>query len=320
MTEVMDYSKLRLQFSDDFKEVGSLDPDKWAKLEHADLDLWTGNEGLPDGGRREWQEGYHMNIGSTGEGPAQQVDVRCEGGCAIVRATTTMPPGPLVMAYGGFYTRERQFNQGLSGTNIFEATLVDYTPGGEYLNKWPTGHCFPRDVEDPAYGRYLMGWGLTIASIPGAIGKEDKAKDRVVQFHFDWLSEWGLGAFITRTLLPDDLEKYPELNPETNTHEGMPQPYIGMPSLVLRLRMHPTGKADNPVAHRCGLGLTNNGNTVFWTLDGQVMDSADITGFFQSAPEGVEDGAYASIFMGGSHQSNVWKVADAKIYVSKASQ
>ena len=87
--------------------------------------------------------------------------------------------------------------------------------------------------------------------------------------------------------------------------------------LILAYQWSRTWGQPHPLGHRYGLCLTDNGNAVSWTLDGEVMDIVDITGFFQSSPEAMQDGAYASICMAGSYQSNVWKHSDARIYVSR---
>jgi hypothetical protein len=48
-------------------------------------------------------------------------------------------------------------------------------------------------------------------------------------------------------------------------------------------------------------------------MDGKVMDTVDISGFFSSSPGRVADGAYAVISGGSSFQQNVWSVADLRI-------
>ena len=313
MTKLFDYNELELQFSDDFKEVGPLDLTKWAKLEHADLDVWA--EDPAESRRQAWQEGLPMNIERTG---AHQVEIQSEGGYASVKTTTTMPAGPAVMAYGGFVTRDKHFGPGLSGTNILEISLSDYVPDGEFLNKWLTYYGNPGDVEDPVGGPYEMGWGLTIGSFRGFVtGREDRVRDRAVQLHFDGWSKYGWSTTLCRTAVPGDEEKYPEFDHKTEMYATKPTPFIAQPCLVLVAGLDFKAEGSSPFGHRYGLGLTDNGNTVFWTLDGRVMDSADITGFFQSSPEAVKDGAYASVCMGGSYQSNVWRYSNARIYVSK---
>jgi len=72
---------------------------------------------------------------------------------------------------------------------------------------------------------------------------------------------------------------------------------------------------DSPLRHRYGLYLTDDGNTLYLTLDGKVMDTVDITGHFSSRPEVIKDGAYVTIAAAGSYQTNVWKVDDVGIYL-----
>lgn len=316
---MIDLSTLVLQFSDGFKASApdGFDWAKWAKLEHNDLDIWPSDEESATGYKwQEWQKATLPKV--RAKRAIRRAEVRAEGGYAVVKATTTMPAGPAVFAYGGIYTRNRQFNPGLSGTNIFEVTLVDYTPGGEYLNRWLTLDGYPRDDEDPISGRYLTGWALTVGSFPGfVLGKEDENKDRAVQMHFDWYSKFGLAVSVTRTIVPGDEKNYHELDPKTDNVQDLRAPFIARPCLTVALRRHPTVKGDNPLGHRYALCLTDDGNTVSWMLDGKVMDSADISGYFQSSPQAVQNGAYASISMGGSYQSNVWKHSDARIYVNK---
>ena len=67
---------------------------------------------------------------------------------------------------------------------------------------------------------------------------------------------------------------------------------------------------------RWGLYLTDDANTVYWTLDGQVMDSADITGYFSSSPDPVGEEAFLSVIGVGGFERNTWKMDDLEIYVS----
>lgn len=247
-------------------------------------------------------------------------DIKAEDGYAIIRAITTQSPGPGVMAFGGFATREKRFNPELRGTNGLESSLVDYIHEGEFLNKWLDMYGRPSQVEDPTVGRYIMGWSLTIANYYGQIGCEkDNEKDRGVQVHLDWMSKRGLHIALVRNIVPGDFEKYPEWDPEKQTVDEIIEqgPFIARPCVALAVRRYPRGRGDNPVGHRYGLYLTDNGNTLYWTLDGNVMDTVDITGHFSSSPESVRDGAYVTIAAGGSYQNNVWKVDDVEIYISK---
>ena len=69
------------------------------------------------------------------------------------------------------------------------------------------------------------------------------------------------------------------------------------------------------VMTRVGLYLTDDGNTIYWTLDGEVMDRVDITSFFSSSPESVKDGAHVTI-SGAGYQPHMWKIDDVVIYAS----
>ena len=312
MTKLIDYSELNLRFSDDFKEVGPVDPTRWTKLEHADLDVWA--EDPAESRRQAWQKGLLMNTERLG---GHQVEVLSAGGCASIRATTTMSAGPAVMAYGGFVTQDKHFGPGLPGTNMLEITLSDYQPEGEYLNRWLSYYGTPGDVEDPVGGRYEMGWGLAIGSFRGFItGREDSVRDRAVQLHFDGWSKYGWCTILCRNIVPGDEAKYPGFDPKTEMYATKPKPYIAQPCVILAAGLDLKAEGGSPFGHRYGLGLTDDGNTVFWTLNGQLMDSADITGFFGSAPVATKDGAYASVCMGGSYQNNVWQYSQARIYVT----
>tara|TARA_Y100000588_G_scaffold388180_1_gene487797 strand:+ start:486 stop:1445 length:960 start_codon:yes stop_codon:yes gene_type:complete len=311
VTHPIDYSELELQFSDDFKEVGPVDRTRWAKLEHADLDVWT--EDPAESRRQGWQEGLLMNAERSG---MHQVEVLSEGGCASVEATTTRPAGPAVMAYGGLVTKDKQFAPGLQGTSLLEIVLSDYVSDGEYLNKWLTYYGNPGDVEDPVGGRYEMGWGLAIGSFGGFMtGREEGVKDRAVQLHFDGWSKYGWTSILCRNIVPGDEAKYPGFDSKTETYVAKPKPFIAQPCVILASGLDLKAGRSGSFGHRYGLGLSDNANTVFWTLNGQVMDRVDITGFFGSEPAAMKDGAYASICMGGSYQRNVWRYSEARIYV-----
>ena len=69
-------------------------------------------------------------------------------------------------------------------------------------------------------------------------------------------------------------------------------------------------------SRRYGLYLTNDANTVYWTLDDQVMDEVDISGYFSSSHESVRDGACLSIAGVASFQQNRWRMDDLEIRAS----
>ena len=88
-------------------------------------------------------------------------------------------------------------------------------------------------------------------------------------------------------------------------------PSITIPgnSVSLAIRHDPLG--DNTGwGHRYGLLLIDDGNTLSWLMDGKIMDTVDISGFFSSSPDCITDGAFATIVGGASYQHNVWSVSD----------
>ena len=148
-----------------------------------------------------------------------------------------------------------------------------------------------------------------------AAGKR-RSKRRGVQIHFDWMRKWGLVYYLCRSILPEDYGKYPEWDVRLDSLEeliGKGQ-YVGGACFVLAAR-HSPGQAENPLGRRYGLYLTDDGNTVSWTLDGTVMDTVDISGYFTSNPEFLKDGAYVSL-SGAGYQPHIWTFDDVEIYAS----
>jgi hypothetical protein len=147
-----------------------------------------------------------------------------------------------------------------------------------------------------------------------ASGKRRSGR-RAVQIHFDWMSKWGLVYYLCRSILPEDYGKYPGWDLRLDSLEefiGKGQ-YVGGAVFVLAAR-HSSGQEVNPLGRRYGLYLTDDGNTVSWTLDGKVMDTVDISGYFTADPEVMRDGAYVSI-SGAGYQPHIWTIEDVKIYV-----
>ena len=265
-------------------------------------------------------------LNSFSEAPIDR-KVSFDNGTARMQADTSAPEGPGVMAYNTIATRNRVFTPHLAGTNLFEITLKDYIHEGPFLNKYLTADGASSDHEDPVKGNYLMGFCLAIGTFQGFVGDEpvsrrkapEETTDRVVQIHFDWYSRAGLWYCLNRSVIAGDKEKIRIWGTEQdkeNLRKMKPTvvPNITIPgnSVTLAHRYNPAG--DNiSWGHRYGLLLTDDGNTLSWLLDGKLMDTIDISGFFSSSPGCVTDGAYATILGGASYQHNVWSVADLRI-------
>lgn len=242
-----------------------------------------------------------------------------------MEAQTSSPAGPGVMGYCGFATRNRQFNAHLAGTNLLELTLQDYTHAGPFLNKYLTADGAASDHEDPFSGNYLMGFCLAIGTFRGLVGSGpvsssmpvETLTDRVVQVHFDWYSKAGLWICLNRNVVAGDKENFrtwgtDEDKEEWRTTHAIECPVVTGPGNSVSLAHRQLG-VNTGWGHRYGLLLSDDGNTLSWRLDGKVMDTVDISGFFSSSPGCVADGAYATIAGGASYQHNVWTVADLQI-------
>lgn len=267
-----------------------------------------------------------------------QGGAKAENGCCVLDAV--IAPGEWGDA--GICTREKQFNPGLKGTNGVEVTFMGHTQQGE-----PHNYQHPEHIGNPLGGPYIAGMCLTIANYPGpivpdmdadvqaeheqnvgerdesgfrgvykAIGKRRSAR-RGVQIHFDFMEIWGLDYFFCRDILPEDYGKYPEWDVHLDTIEELMAQgqYVGGAPFVLAGRHHRPDQTDHPLGRRYGLYLTDDGNTVSWTLDGKIMDTVDISGFFTSDPECVGDGAYISL-SGAGYQPHLWMFDDLKVYSS----
>lgn len=247
-------------------------------------------------------------------------EVTVGDGVARIRAATDAPPGPGLMAFSGLATRQKVFEPYLKGECLLEVTLTDFAHSEEYVCKGIAADGAASDHEDPHTGKYLMGFCLTIGTFPGMVGSEpDKIKDRAVQIHFDWWSRIGLWYPLNRNIIPGDRGKIRLWDDKTDPQEmemshTINAPVITLPgnSVVVAWRHDPKGD-NRPWGHRMGLRLTEDGNTLSWVLDGQIMDSVDISGFFQSSPGCVADGAYASIVGGGCWRENIWTISEARI-------
>ena len=245
---------------------------------------------------------------------------RIRDGHWLLEVERAPPPGPGEAVLGGFGTTGKYFNPGLAGTNGAEVTVGVFSHED-----------YPEEMNEK--GQLVQAWSITLGSWHGFVGGQEE-EDRGVQLHFDLLRDDGLFVYLVRGLRPDDFDKYPR--DKFGTEEGRtmtPQelrvaheaaiatggPYVTVPCMALATRVYrePAEIADlleRP--RRWGVYLTDDANTVYWTLDGQVMDVLDITGYFSSSPKSVEDGALISIMGVATHQLNVWKMDDLAFLAS----
>lgn len=245
---------------------------------------------------------------------------RIENGFWLMELVRDPPPGPGEYSFGGFATKEKHFKPGLTGTNGVEITVAGFSH-----------EKYPEELNKP--GQLVQAWSLTIGSWQGLVG-DNKEKDRGVQLHFDLLRDDGLYVYLVRGLLPTDFGKYPQdaygredsgslsaeekraRHVETAEAGGV---YITAPCLALATRIYRTDEQIEALLerrHRYGLYLTNDANTLYWTLDDQVMDVIDITGYFSTNSESVRDGAFLTISGFGGFQRNTWTMDDLEIRTS----
>ena len=285
---------LVLQFSDDFSQ-------NYGPPDYFDLTRWT---------------------------RVKTARARTEDGYWLLEVGGPPPLGPGDIDFGGFGTTERSFNPGLAGTNGVEITVADLSHERD----------LPEEPEKPGELSLVHAWSLTVGNWRGLVGEQGE-KDRGVQLHFDLLRPDGLFVYLVRGILPEDFDKYPmdgfgrraspggrtrdlspreqrELHEKEIEHGGI---FISVPTLILACRVYRTEQEINEIlghSRRWGLYLTDDANTVYWTLDGQVMDSVDIAGYFSSSPESVQDGALLTVMGVASFQLNTWRMDDLEILVS----
>lgn len=279
-------AKLTVQFSDDFNQAYG-PPDQF------DLKRWT-------------------------RMPTARARIR--DGHWLLEVERAPPPGPGEAVLGGFGTTGKYFNPGLAGTNGAEVTVGVFSHED-----------YPEEMNEK--GQLVQAWSITLGSWHGFVGGQED-EDRGIQLHFDLLRDDGLFVYLVRGLRPDDFDKYPRDKFGTEEGKNMtPQelrvaheaaiatggPYVTVPCMALATRVYrdPAEIADlleRP--RRWGVYLTDDANTVYWTLDDQVMDVLDITGYFSSSPKSVEDGALVSIMGVATNQLNVWKMDDLAFLAS----
>ena len=180
--------------------------------------------------------------------------------------------------------------------------------------------------------RLVLAWGLQIGNWHGMMGEQpDKEKDRGVQLHLDLILPNGLYVYLVRGIVPEDLEKYPldgytpggprgfTATEKRAVHEeavDKGEIFVSAPCLCLATRVY---RSEQDIAEflgrsrRWGLYLADDANTVYWTLDGKVMDRADISGYFSSSPESVREGAHLTI---SALMTESCTVDDLAIYAS----
>ena len=248
--------------------------------------------------------------------------VRSEGGTAVCKTSTRPPGGPEgpdpEMIFSGFATKEKAFHPSLTGINYAEFELVDYRRDKVTYNVWLDMYRMGSAFMDPLGGKLNMRCSLTIGNATGQIQQIVKGRDdKSIQLWIDWWSRRGTVVFIGRNLQPDDKSNYPKLNlRKTPSDEIGKEPFIAGKCVILAAKCFARDTFD-PLGHRYGLGLADDGETLFWTLDGEVMNSVDLDGFLTADPEMFKDGAYVSLGGLSSYRSNVWKYDNVKIGVSK---
>lgn len=279
-------AKLTVQFSDDFNQAYG-PPDQF------DLKRWT-------------------------RMPTARARIR--DGHWLLEVERAPPPGPGEAVLGGFGTTDKYFNPGLAGTNGAEVTVGVFSHED-----------YPEEMNEP--GQLVQAWSITLGSWHGFVGGQED-EDRGIQLHFDLLRDDGLFVYLVRGLRPDDFDKYPRDAFGTEEGKNMsPQelrvaheaaiatggPYVTVPCMALATRVYREEAEIKDLLERprrWGVYLTDDANTVYWTLDGQVMDVLDITGYFSSSPQSVEDGALVSIMGVATNQLNVWKMDDLAFLAS----
>lgn len=252
----------------------------------------------------------------------------------VIESETTLPEGPGVISYAVVATRERHGTPGLKGTLVFEVDLVDYLNNGEYLNKYMSAIGQPSDHEDPVFGNYLMGWGITIGNIRGFVtGMDDGDRKRAVQFHFDGYSRRGFFSTLCRQISTQDQQEYRRFT-QTELMESLKDyfagketyedavrrvvPYRSMDDATALYSRHwpaAEGGTEGPgvVRGRFGIMLSNDGNTLSWLLDGKVMESCDITGYFDSSTDDFSEGVYVTVGAGAGFRKNSWRFAKPRL-------
>ena len=233
------------------------------------------------------------------------------------------PTSPGSFEFAGIGTRKRDFNPGLTGTNGVEVSLAGYASEGDDLEE------LGKPDEEM---KLVLAWGLTLGSWHGMIGDQaDKQKDRGVQLHLDLILPNGLYVYLVRGLLPEDFEKYPKDAYSPGGPTGLSETerravheeavdkgevFISAPCLCLATRVYRSEQEIQEIlgrSRRWGLYLTDDANTVYWTLDGKVMDRFDIAGYFNSSPESVREGAHLTV---SALSTDSCTVDDLAIYAS----
>lgn len=169
---------------------------------------------------------------------------------------------------------------------------------------------------------------MTIGNYRGWTGEgiKTEGRKRSVQLIIEvWDSQSGLDVILVRDVVPRDIrpgpDKLPETHPDKEHAVDAPKPNITKPCVLLSARNYPRSKGglhDWPWGHRYGLCLSNDGQRVWWTLDGMVMDTVEVPEHYFSEAEALQslsEGAYATIMGGAFYKRSVYKVDDVKISV-----
>ena len=280
---------------------------------------------LPANGADDRHFSKHLTLQMTDEFRAKldtdrwrkiQGNTRTENGSCLMQAFRSPPPGPGGFTFSMFGLKEKCLNPSLKGDNGVEIALEGYTHETNY----------PKGLDENILRGHIMGWGLTLASWRGQLGSQkDRRHDRGLQLHIDWMGPHGVYISFVRGLVPEDFKAYPNDNVWGSTPEAFRTQqdkliekgaFISEPCLVMACRIYRPEKRFLEKRHRYGLYLTDDARTADWKLDGKVMASFDITGYFGSSPACAKDGLYLTIAAAGIYQKNVWKVDDVGIYTS----
>ena len=216
--------------------------------------------------------------------------------------------GPRGMVSACAATLQGVITPGPAGAGLFEIRLASYEHEGEKVNCWLDAYGRTSDVDLPSEGQLEMRWGIALGTTPGMVHtKRPMPTDRVVQVRFDWWTRRGLVVFLGRNLLAGERSHYRRWNPRRKPLDGSLQaPFRDGHFLVLCARFFSHDEL-RPLGHGYGLGLAHDGQELHWTLDGRVVDTVRVEGFWGSSPNGDVGGLRASIVGMSCYRRNIWR-------------